>query len=75
MAGLAEAMTEAVGPDTAAFSGSEPQKALAKKPGIMYIAEGDEVTGLERVGLTTRKRGKMGKLSWSVGYGEEKNIS
>jgi hypothetical protein len=60
------AMTEALGPNTAAYSGSELQRALAKKPGIVYNAELDEVTGLGKVGLTTRKRGKMGERSWSV---------
>lgn len=72
---LSEVMAEALGPNTAAYSGSELEKALAQKPGIMYNAEVDEITGLGRIRLTTRKRGKMEKLSWSVVYGEEKKMT
>ena len=75
VADLAEAMTEALGPNTAAYSGSELEKALAQKPGIMYNAEVDEITGLGRVRATTKKSGKMEKLSWIVAYGEEKSMN
>lgn len=74
-ADLAEAMTEALGPNTAAYSGSELQKALANKPRIMYDAEVDDITGLGRIRATTRKSGKMGKLRWTLLYGEEKSMN
>jgi hypothetical protein len=62
VANLAEATTEALGPNTAAYSGSEPQKAFTKKPGIMCNAEVDEVTGLGRVGSQREREGKWGNL-------------
>ena len=55
------------------YSGQELDKALRKrKAKIMYCEEVDEVTGLGRVGLSSRKKTPMGKLRWDLVYGEEK---
>lgn len=68
---MAEAMTEALGPNLAAYSGGELDEALKERGGVMYYSDVDEVTGLGKVGMTVRKRGGMGKLSWDVVYGED----
>lgn len=74
VADIAEAMTEILGPNLAPYSGKELEKALKKRKGrVMYYADVDEGTGLGKVGLSSRRRGKMGKLRWDVIYGEEKD--
>lgn len=70
---MAEAIREVLGPNTAPYSGQELEKALKRCDSkVMYVADVDELTGLGKVGLSSRKKGKMEKLSWDVVYGEER---
>ncbi|CZR50373.1 uncharacterized protein PAC_00245 [Phialocephala subalpina] len=74
VADMAEAMTEILGLNLAPYSGTELEKALRKRKGrVMYYADVDEGRGLGKVGLSSRRRGKMGKLRWDVVYGEERD--
>ncbi|KAF8852026.1 hypothetical protein BDZ45DRAFT_126760 [Acephala macrosclerotiorum] len=79
---LAGAMTEVLGPNMDAYSGPELENALRgesfceENPGeigrVMYTTEIDEATGLGRIKLSARKRGKLGKLDFNTEYGEKR---
>ncbi|ORY07797.1 hypothetical protein BCR34DRAFT_570424 [Clohesyomyces aquaticus] len=65
---IAGAIAEGLGPHTCGYSGKELSKALKKTAPVRYYCEEDEVTGLTRIGLTSRNVGKF-KLSWTEKYG------
>ncbi|QDS76108.1 hypothetical protein FKW77_006464 [Venturia effusa] len=64
----AEAIKEALGPDTNAYCEKELEKALKKHPGVMFSVEERVETGTEHIKLSYRKDEKL-QLSWMKKYG------
>lgn len=63
-----EAITEALGPDTNAYSERELEKALKKHPGVMFSVEERVESGTEHIKLSYQKDEKL-QLSWMRKYG------
>lgn len=70
---IADAMAEILGPNTTAYSGKELTKALGGDSTVMYQTTIDKITGLGTLGLTSKGKGKMMKLSWSTLYGKQQS--
>lgn len=63
----AEAINEALGPDTNAYSDGELGKTLKKHPGVMFSVEERLETGTEHIKLSYRRDEKL-QLSWMKKY-------
>jgi hypothetical protein len=68
IADTAEAIMEALGPDTNAYSNKQLKTALKKYPGVMYSVEEKAEIGAEHIRLSSKKAERL-QLSWVRKYG------
>ena len=58
-ADLSEAMREALGEETCAYSDAELWKELRMEPGVQYYASDPHEGDVSHIGLSSRRRGRM----------------
>ena len=64
---VAAALNDEFGPDTGAYSDGQLYKRVKKMPPVKYVVEEDEQTLTGRIGLSTRRSGRV-KLHWNEKY-------